>query len=77
MKISERGQITVQIYRKFIEERPYLACSVRDTGIGIRPQDKHKLFKPFGMIKSPESLEMNLQGSGLGLYICKSFTQHC
>lgn len=41
-----------------------------DTGIGIRDQDKEKLFKMFGSIKDEEK-KLNLKGIGLGLVISK------
>ncbi|CUS93963.1 His Kinase A (phospho-acceptor) domain-containing protein [Candidatus Kryptonium thompsonii] len=43
--------------------------SVRDTGIGIRPEDISKIFKPFPKIKS------HLNGSGLGLALAKCFVE--
>jgi signal transduction histidine kinase len=43
---------------------------VTDTGIGIREQDKEKLFKMFGSIKDEEK-KLNLKGIGLGLVISK------
>ena len=42
---------------------------MKDTGIGIKEQDVGKLFKLFGFINSTE--EINTQGIGLGLHICK------
>ena len=47
-----------------------LMVSVKDSGIGIKDQDKHKLFNLFGSIKD-EKLQINTQGIGLGLVICK------
>jgi two-component system sensor histidine kinase CiaH len=48
----------------------YIRISVTDNGIGIREQDKVKLFKMFGSIKD-EDKKLNLNGIGLGLVICK------
>jgi signal transduction histidine kinase len=47
-----------------------LRISVTDNGIGIREQDKEKLFKMFGSIKDEEK-KLNLKGIGLGLVISK------
>lgn len=41
---------------------------VKDTGIGIKPEDQAKLFKPFVQI-DPEQNQQG-KGSGLGLSIC-------
>ena len=41
-----------------------------DEGIGIKPEDRKRLFKPFTKLDSGKSLNPN--GIGLGLSICKS-----
>lgn len=46
-----------------------LEASVRDTGVGIRPEDRSQLFQPFANIRS-ESTE-SPDGTGLGLSIVK------
>lgn len=46
---------------------------VSDTGIGIRPDDKVKLFEKFTRTK--ETSNMFVSGSGLGLYIGKNFVE--
>lgn len=46
-----------------------LITQVRDTGIGIRPEDLHNLFKPFRQIET--GLSRRYEGTGLGLNICK------
>ena len=38
-----------------------------DNGIGIKEEDKIKLFQLFGFLDA--SKELNMQGIGLGLYI--------
>lgn len=46
-----------------------LTFSVIDTGIGIKEEDKNKLFKLFGKLnQSNEAINPN--GIGLGLTIC-------
>ncbi len=47
--------------------------SVRDEGIGIAPDDCASLFKTFHRIRRPETT--GVRGSGLGLYIVKSWTE--
>ena len=50
-----------------------LSIAVRDTGIGIAPQDVATALEPFGQIDS--SLSRKYQGTGLGLPIVKSYVE--
>ncbi len=43
---------------------------ISDTGIGIKQEDLDKLFNDYLMLEDRDNL--NSQGSGLGLSICKS-----
>ena len=47
----------------------WLVISVRDTGIGIKPENINKLFQPFQQIDTPPG--KTHKGTGLGLYLCK------
>ena len=50
-----------------------LKVSVQDTGIGIKKEDRAKLFKMFGKLE--ESAKMNTSGIGLGLSICRTIVE--
>jgi signal transduction histidine kinase len=60
-------------------ERPRLISrdavwiTVRDTGIGIAPNDIPKLFQAFTQVDSSASRQA--QGTGLGLALCKQFVE--
>ncbi len=44
--------------------------SVKDTGIGIAPEDQDRIFEEFIQIESP--LQQNLKGTGLGLSLSRT-----
>ena len=46
----------------------FLRVTVKDTGIGIKNDDKNKLFTLFGRLESSSAI--NTTGIGLGLNIC-------
>lgn len=47
----------------------WITLVVRDTGIGISPPHRARLFEEFYRVLSPET--QNIPGTGLGLVICK------
>jgi CheY-like chemotaxis protein len=46
-----------------------IQLSVKDNGLGIKPDDLSKLFKEFSKITDEKNLLLNSQGVGLGLLI--------
>ena len=65
VKFSDRGEIEIKVSKK--DGR--VEVTVRDTGIGIRKEDKDRLFKAFTQI-SVEGRPKQ-EGAGLGLYFSK------
>ncbi|MCR5507184.1 MAG: response regulator [Lachnospiraceae bacterium] len=68
VKYTEKGQVilTVNVLKKEAL-KAYLNISVKDTGIGIRPQDRDRLFESFTRLDDPKT--RNIEGTGLGLSI--------
>ncbi len=50
-----------------------LAVWVKDTGIGIEPQDLERLFAPFEQVES--SISRKFQGTGLGLALTRKMVE--
>jgi signal transduction histidine kinase len=50
---------------------------VRDTGIGIKPEDVSKLFTKFGRIDNSYNYISISTGTGLGLFISKQYVELC
>ena len=64
----KNGSVTVKLER--LPDKPYLQISIKDTGIGIPPEDMPKLFTRF--FRTENATKMETEGSGLGLYIAKN-----
>lgn len=62
---KDNGTITASVKKS----GNYIVCAIKDTGIGMRPQDKEKLFQEFYRIKNDKT--RNIPGTGLGLSIVK------
>ncbi len=75
VKYTNAGSVTLSVradadavFRK--NGRMNLIFSVRDTGIGIRPEDMDRIFNRFERVSRGES--GNVEGSGLGLAITRN-----
>jgi signal transduction histidine kinase len=49
----------------------YVVLEVEDTGVGIPPDDRERIFEPFYSTKSPAGGDGRQGGTGLGLAICR------
>ena len=69
LKFTKNGSVTILAEIETQDNlQKYLKISVTDTGIGIKQEDKAKLFKLFGFIDS-QNKQINKNGIGLGLVI--------
>jgi adenylate cyclase len=66
-KFTEHGTITLRMTCEREIGRTCIAWQVRDTGIGISPEDMDRLFRPFSQVDS--SVTRRHGGTGLGLAI--------
>ncbi len=74
VKYTEEGSVTFSVGFEPIDDDPdsiMLNVSVKDTGIGIKQEDMHKLFSEFERLE--EGRNRHIEGTGLGLSITKSF----
>lgn len=62
---KENGRIRIDIMIK----QDYIVTEIEDTGIGLKPEDKEKLFQEFYRVKNEYT--RNISGTGLGLSIVK------
>ena len=53
-----------------------IEISIKDTGVGITEEEMHKIFKKFGKIERyGKGMNIDMEGSGLGLYISKQIVE--
>jgi|GEM_PF-12756 len=74
VKFTDYGEIIISI--KLVEEKSNqvrLQFSVKDTGIGLTPEQTGKLFQSFS--QADTSTTRQYGGTGLGLTICKSLVE--
>ena len=50
----------------------FVEVSVRDTGIGIAPEDQEKVFEEFRQVGTASK---KIEGTGLGLTLCRKFVE--
>ena len=68
VKYTAVGQVELSVSgKKISEEMVQLYVSVKDTGIGIKEEDKERLFDSFQRVD--ECRNRNIEGTGLGLAI--------
>jgi signal transduction histidine kinase len=65
IRYTEKGSIKIQLSRKTNS----ILYSVKDSGVGIKEEDRDKIFTKYG--HGTDSRKINSDSSGLGLYIVK------
>ena len=70
LKFTEHGEIRVS---SSVDADGMVVLQVRDTGIGIAPEDQQRLFQEFGQV--PNRLQARVRGTGLGLSLSKRLAE--
>jgi CheY-like chemotaxis protein len=77
VKFTAAGEIELKIelqeHEKVASDKTTIRFSVRDTGIGINPQNQQKIFEAFS--QEDASTSRKYGGTGLGLAISKKLLQ--
>jgi PAS domain S-box-containing protein len=74
VKFTEHGEVAIAIHA--IDETDHdvlLYCTVRDTGIGMSPEQQTRLFQNFSQVDN--SVTRKFGGTGLGLSISKKMAE--
>ena len=72
-KFTEHGEVTLEAARATRDGREWLTFTVRDTGIGMTPEQMGRVFEEFGQADSATTRKYG--GTGLGLAISRRLCQ--
>jgi len=74
IKFTQQGAVTLSISLQQINDQQVrLLFAVKDSGIGISPEQQAKLFLPFSQVD--DGYDRNYEGTGLGLVISQNLVQ--
>ncbi|MDD5228905.1 MAG: response regulator [Methylococcales bacterium] len=74
LKFTSKGEVNVRVTQTVgIDGETHCRFEVKDSGIGLSPEQQTKLFKPFS--QADNSTTRKFGGTGLGLSICKSLIE--
>ncbi len=71
LKFTQRGKVVIQV--SYVVGAEQLVVKIKDTGIGMTPEELTKLFQPF--VQADATVTRNFGGTGLGLVISKKLMQ--
>jgi signal transduction histidine kinase len=67
IKFTEKGKIRLEVAHARGDGRGRVEISITDTGLGIRPEDKARLFQAFEQLETTSARRH--EGTGLGLHL--------
>ena len=71
-KFTENGVISLEVRGETVDDREWLALVIKDTGIGMTPEQQIQAFEEFNQAEL--STEREYGGTGLGLTICRKLS---
>lgn len=71
LKFTLEGEVRVRVYPS--QQAKALRFEVSDTGIGIAPEHRERIFEEFSQIDSP--IQRLVKGTGLGLSLCRKLAE--
>ena len=75
VKYTNKGEVKINVLLEpnVGDEKAMMIVSVKDSGIGIKEEDKEYLFESFARLE--ETKNRNIEGTGLGLNIANKFIE--
>ncbi|MES1262587.1 MAG: ATP-binding protein, partial [Acidobacteriota bacterium] len=71
LKFTERGEVRAAVH--YLAQQDLISFSVTDTGIGIAPEHRERIFEEFAQIE--HKLQNRVKGTGLGLPLCRKLAE--
>jgi len=74
-KYTRQGTVEWQLSceREGNSDTVWMTCTVKDTGIGIKPEDIHKLFSDYSQVDTKSN--RRIEGTGLGLALARRMVE--
>ena len=72
IKFTKKGSVSIELLTAKCDDREFVVINIIDTGIGIKPDDKEKIFTAF---KQVGTFGQQGTGTGLGLYLSKKLAE--
>jgi signal transduction histidine kinase len=72
-KFTNKGTVTLEANRIRENDKDWIQFRVRDTGIGMTPEQIAKLFQPF--MQADATTSRKFGGTGLGLVLSRRYSQ--
>jgi len=74
IKYTDKGTVTIQVATVVDEELGHMGrVRVKDTGVGIKPEDQQRLFSAFTQVDASRSRRVG--GTGLGLALAAKYAR--
>ena len=71
-KFTDKGRVSIDVVREHTEEQDWIRFIVKDTGIGIAPEELDGIFEEFSQVQDKDG---KFGGTGLGLTISRRLCQ--
>jgi protein-histidine pros-kinase len=73
IKFTDRGEVAIVLESRREGRRSVVEVHIRDTGVGIKPEDRGRLFQAFAQLDS--SAARLYEGTGLGLHLSQKLAE--